>query len=291
VGDVSLLVGTAAGAYSLDDPAVPVIAGTRINHLGRDDTEWWALDGKGRIHHNGDVVASAPEHVALNCLQIGHDAIWIGATDARLYRLERGDLIEDELFADAPGRDSWYTPWGGPPDVRSMAIDASLGLFINIHVGGILRYDNTGLAPTLDQDADVHQVIAHGSRPGLVLAACARGLAQSDNGHDFSFRGEGLHAPYCRAVATIGETIVVSASTGPRTTQGRLYRADLEAGPFRPCTNGLPEWFSENLDTHCLAVLEGSVYAGLGGIVWRSADDGETWEVVASALPKITCLA
>ena len=288
---MSLLIGTAVGAFALDDPGMPVITGTRINHIARNRTGWWALDGKRRIHHNGDVMATAPEDVALNCLQVGHDAVWVGATEARLYRLEGHDLIEDEFFADAPGRAGWYTPWGGPPDVRSMAMDTSLSLFINIHVGGILRYDNTGLSSTIDMDADVHQVIAHGSRPGLILAACARGLAQSANGHDFDIRDEGLHAPYCRAVATIGDTVVVSASTGPRTTQGRLYRTGLDGGPFQACTEGLPEWFDDNLDTHCLAVWNGALYAGLAGMVWRSDDEGGTWEPVADGLPKITCLA
>ncbi|MDP9143722.1 MAG: hypothetical protein M3N43_03340, partial [Actinomycetota bacterium] len=227
----------------------------------------------------------------LNCIQVGHETVRIGATEARIYRLVGGDLIEDEGLADAPGRDEWYTPWGGPPDVRSMAVDASGTLFINIHVGGILRYDDSGLTPTLDQDADVHQVIAHPSQPGLVLAACARGLARSENGRDFAFREEGLHAPYCRAVTTVGDAVLVSASTGPRTSRARLYRADQATGPFQPCTDGLPEWFDENLDTHCLAVLGESVYAGLGDKVWRSDDEGGSWAAAAEGLPKITCLA
>ena len=288
---MSLLIGTTAGAFSLDDPDVPLISGTRINHLARDGDGWWALDGKGRIHHDGEIAGTAPEGVALNCLQIVHDVVWIGATEARLYRLEAGTLNADEFFADAPGRDQWYTPWGGPPDVRSMAMDASSTLFINVHVGGILRYDNTGLAPTIDQGADVHQVIAHPTQPGLVLAACARGLALTQNGHDFVFREEGLHAPYCRAVASIGDTVLVSASTGPRTNGGRLYRTGLDGGPFQPCLVGLPEWFGENLDTHCLAVHRGVVYAGLGGFVWRSDDEGRSWESVAEGMPKVTCLA
>jgi hypothetical protein len=288
---VNLLIGTTAGAFSLDDPATPLIAGTRINHLYRNGEEWWALDGKGRVHHDGDIVGTAPDGTAINCVEVGSDTVWIGATEAQLLRLEAGNLVEDQGFANAPGRDGWYTPWGGPPDVRSMAVDAAGSLFVNIHVGGILRYDDPGPTATLDQDADVHQVIAHPSQPELVLAACARGLAQSDNGHDFAFREEGLHAPYCRAVATIGDIVLVSASTGPRTSRGRLYRADLATGPFMPCTEGLPEWFGENLDTHCLAVLGGSAYAGLEDKVWRSDDGGGSWAEAAEGLPRITCLA
>lgn len=288
---MNLLIGTTAGAFSLDDPATPLIAGTRVNHLSRNEEEWWALDGKGRVHHDGDVVGTAPDGTAIKCLQVGSDTVWIGATEAQLYRLEAGNLVEDEGFAEAPGRDEWYTPWGGPPDVRSMAVDAAGTLFVNIHVGGILRYDESGLTPTLDQDADVHQVIAPTAQPGLVLAACARGLAQSENGRDFASREEGLHAPYCRAVATIGDTVLVSASTGPRTSRARIYRAGLTTGKFVPCANGLPEWFGENLDSHCLAVVGTSAYAGLGDKVWRSDDEGESWAEAAEGLPKITCLA
>jgi hypothetical protein len=288
---VNLYIGTAAGAFTLEDPTQQVIAGTRVNHISRQGDAWWALDGKARVHHNGNIVATAGGDVALNCVQPGDDVVWVGATQARLFRLEDADLVEDTLFADAPGRDQWYTPWGGPPDIRSMAVDASGTLFINIHVGGILRYDDTGLFPTLDQDADVHQVIAHPDRAGLVLAACARGLAQSVNGHDFEFRDDGLHASYCRALAIVGDTVLVSASTGPRTERARLYRAGLEAGPFHPCTTGLPEWFTDNLNTHCLAVADGSVFAGLGGTVWRSDDEGESWTEASADLPQITCLA
>lgn len=288
---MDLLIGTAAGMYSPDDPAEPIIGGSRINHIHRDGSSWWAVDRKGQIHQDGSILAAAPAGVALNCVGPGKETTWVGATEARLYRLEGDDLVEDEDFANAPGRDHWYTPWGGPPDVRSMAIDAAGALFVNIHVGGILRYDEGGIVPTIDQDADVHEVIAHPSRPGMVLAACALGLAQSANGADFTVRDEGLHSRYCRAVAIIGDTVLVSASTGPRTRQARLYRTRLEGGPFEACRQGLPEWFDDNLDTNCLAVVDGAVYAGHGDKVWRSDDEGESWEEIAAGLPRITCLA
>ncbi|MGH8870414.1 MAG: WD40/YVTN/BNR-like repeat-containing protein, partial [Acidimicrobiia bacterium] len=278
-------------AFSLDDPATPLIADTRINHISRDGGSWWAVDGKTRVHRDGAVVATGPDGVALNCVQPAPGTTWVGATAARLFRLEGDGLVEDETFAEAPGRDGWYTPWGGLPDVRSMAADAAGALFVNVHVGGILRYDQNGLTPTLDQDSDVHQVIAHPTRPGTVLAACARGMAFSTNGHDFEYRDDGLHATYCRAVAITGDTVLLSVSTGPRSTRARLYRAGQTAGPFRECREGLPEWFDDNLDTHCLAVVDGSVFAGHGGTVWRSDDDGETWIEVATGLPKVTCLA
>ena len=287
---MNLLIGTAAGAFSLDDPTAPFIAGTRINHIARSGPEWWALDGKSRVYHNGEVVATGSDGIALNCLRPTPSTVWVGATAARLFRLEEGHLVEDERFADASGRDQWYTPWGGPPDVRSMAVDTAGPLYVNVHVGGILRYDEGGVTPTIDQDSDVHQVIAHPSQEGVVVAACAWGMAQSSNGGDFDIRAEGLHAPYCRAVAIVSDIVLLSASTGPRSNRARLYRGSLGGGPFQDCRDGLPEWFDANLDTHCLAVLDGSVFAGHRDTVWRSDDQGETWAAVASGLPAITCL-
>jgi len=291
VDRVSLLIGTAAGMFALDDPTSPVIPDTTINHIVRDGEGWWAVDGKARIHHDGQVVANGPNGATLNCVLPIGETVWVGASSARLYRIEGGDLTEDPGFADAPGRADWYTPWGGPPDVRSMAVDKAGTLFVNVHVGGIVRCDDTGPSPTLDKDSDVHQVIADQIAEGRVLAACARGFAQSTDGRVFTYRDEGLHAPYCRAVALIGDTVLISASTGPRSNRARLYRSDLTIGPFEHCRKGLPEWFDDNLDTHCLTVLDESVFAGHGDTVWKSDDLGESWDEIASGLPRITCLA
>jgi hypothetical protein len=287
---MTLLVGTAAGLFHLDLPE-PLIPGTAINHVARTDDGWCAVDGNGGLHRNGDLVATADDDVTLNCVLPVNGDIWVGASQARLLRLEGDDLLEDDGFAAAPGRDDWYTPWGGPPDVRSMAADAAGTLFINVHVGGILRFDDEGPNPTLDQDADVHQVITDPTRTGTVLAACARGLAQSTDGQVFGYRNDGLHSPYCRAVALAGDTILISASTGPFSKQARLYRGDITSGSFEACTNGLPEWFDANLDTHCLAVVDEGAYAGQGNTVWRSDDEGVHWTEARSGLPRITCLA
>ena len=286
-----MLIGTASGLYGLGDSLEPLIDGTRINHLARDGDSWWAADGEGRIHRDAEHVASMPANATPLCIQPTPETVWIGADEARLFGLEDGSIGEDEFFADAPGRTDWHTPWGGPPDVRSMTLDADHTLYVNVHVGGILRYDNTGVVPTLDISADVHEVAAHPTAKGAVFAATARGLAQSHNGHDFDFRTGGLHANYCRAVAVANDRVFVSASTGPSTSKGRLYRGDLWEGPLEPIHEGLPEWFHGNLNTHCLILRQGDLYAGFGSAVWKSEDLGETWEIAARDLPKVTCLA
>lgn len=285
---MSLLIGTVSGASTLDGDTL--IDGVRVNHIVSHGDGWWAVDASGRIHHDAAVVAEMPDGTTAHCIQPTDQTTWVGADEARLYGLEDGELTEDEFFADAPGRDTWYTPWGAPANVRSMAVDADHTLYINVHVGGVLRYDNTGVVPTIDLHTDVHQVATHPTEKGAVFAACAYGLAVSHNGHDFDVRDDGLHAAYCRAVAVLGDRVLVSASTGPRSNRARLYRGDLWSGEFEPLTTGLPEWFETNLNTHCVVVRDGSVYTGQGNTVWRSDDEGDTWDVAASGLDRITCI-
>jgi hypothetical protein len=288
---MSLLVGTTTGAYALEETPDELIGGTRINHIARDDSGWWAVDGKGRVHRNGETVISLPSGVDGLCVQPSPETAWVGANEARLFVVDQDTVVEDEFFAAAPGRSSWHTPWGSPAAVRSMTLDADHTLYVNVHVGGILRYDNTGPVPTVDISADVHQVSAHPSMKGAVFAASARGLGASHNGHDFDFRTDGLHAPYCRAVAVLEDRVLVSASTGPRTKQGRIYAGALWEGRLDPLTSGLPEWFDDNVDTHCLIARGSTVYVGHGGEVWQSDDGGDTWDTRARGLGRITCLA
>ena len=288
---MSILVGTTAGAYLVGDSTEQLIGGTRINHIVRDGDGWCLVDGKGQINHDGEVVAKLPDGAAALCVQPGIDTIWIGSNEARLFALEDGRVSEDEFFATAPGRDSWYTPWGAPADVRSMTLDADHTLYVNVHVGGILRYDNTGLVPTVDIGSDVHEVTAHPDEQGAVFAATAKGLAVSHNGHDFDFRRNGLHAPYCRAVTVLDDRVIFSASTGPRTSQARLYTCPLWDDAVEPSSHGLPEWFDDNIDTHCLAGSGSTAHLGHGDRVWRSEDRGATWAQIADGLGSITCIA
>lgn len=286
---MTVLVGTATGMLSLRT-GDEIIGGTRINHIARDDSGWWAVDGKGRIHRDGVVTAEMPQGAVALCVQPTPETVWIGGDGARLYGLEDGVIAEDEFFAAAPGRDTWHTPWGGPPAVRSMALDADHTLYVNVHVGGILRYDDTGPVPTVDIASDVHQVAAHPTRKGAIFAASARGLGVTHNGHDFEFRRLGLHAPYCRAVAVTGDLVLVSASTGPRSDDAAVYIGELWEGPFSKVGPGLPDRFTSNVDTHCLLARAHDLYIGNGDTVWHSSDQGGTWSVALTGLPEITCL-
>jgi photosystem II stability/assembly factor-like uncharacterized protein len=166
-------------------------------------------------------------------------------------------------------------------------------VYANVHVGGIVRSRDEGETwePTIDIDADVHRVWAD---PRRVFAASALGLAVSQNrGDDWTFRTEGLEATYCRGVGLCGDTVLVSASSGPRGGRSAIYRGARAGGALERCRGGLPEWFEDNIDSSCLDAMPDTSSAAFGtadGRVFVSQDEGASWAEIASGLPAITCV-
>jgi photosystem II stability/assembly factor-like uncharacterized protein len=290
---MSALIGTTQGLFILDDPDHPVVDGP-VTALTPGATHA-LVDGRRVLWHDGDgwqpLHELDPSPRGRWVLAVG-DGVWVGTAEARILQIsDRGATVLDG-FERAPGRSGWTTPWGGPPDVRTMA-SADDRIYVNVHVGGISATDDGGVTwePLIDIGVDVHQVIT--GPDGLVLAACgAGGLARSrDHGRTWEHLTEGLHATYCRAVALAGDAVFLTASDGPFTEAGSLYRL----GPgdrFEPCEGGLPRWFDGNLDTGVLAAwADMVVLAGPDGSVWVSTDVGATWEQAAKDLPSPTAVA
>ena len=266
--------------------------------LARLGQEQWALLAGGRsLYRSTDgiqwrlIAPVGPEWPGTSLLP-APEGVFIGTEGAHLLRFSSGtDVVEG--FELVPGREGWYTPWGGPPATRSMSRAGDGTLYVNVHVGGIPRSDDEGSSwhPTIDIDADVHQVLAVG---GAVLAATALGLARSDDrGASWRFETEGLQASYSRAVAVSGGTILLSASTGPRGGRAAIYRKAFGVdGPFERCRVGLPEWFESNIDSHCLVGGDGIAAFGTDdGRVFISRNEGATWTQEAEGLPSVRCLA
>lgn len=295
-----LLVGTESGLFELGGPRgldLDALAGRAVTAIVADGDHVWVLvDGQGILRGaRGREWEEVARVEGATCLAASRDGLLVGIERARLVVVRDGAARFVEAFDRAPGRDAWYTPWGDPADVRSIAADGSTVL-VNVHVGGILRSaDGLGSwQPTLDIDADVHQVVADPGRPGLALAAAAVGLGVSeDGGTTWRFVTEGLHARYCRAVAVAGDTVLVSASTGPGGRRSALYRAPRERlAPLERCRDGLPEWFGANLDTGCVAARGGLAAFGTeDGRVYRSTDAGARWEEIAKGLPPVRAVA
>jgi hypothetical protein len=280
-------IATRDGLTHLPDQNVD-FAGHDVGAIAHDDNRWWALVDGHEVWSGSPgswkQVAIIEGH-RLNCIHPLDDGAVVGTSEARLARVGvDGDISFVNGFDEAEGRDEWFTPWGGPPDVRSLAIDGGI-MFINVHVGGILKSaDGQSFTPTIDIGSDVHEVIAPG---GTLYAATAGGLATSDDrGTTWSWAGDGLHANYCRSVAVSGDALFISASIGPYGGRSAVYRRPLDDnGTFTKCSGGLPDWFSDNIDTGCLAGREGAVaFSTSDGCVLASEDRGITWTEAASGL-------
>jgi len=293
---MTILVATGAGVHHPDHGDRPGLAGHDVTAL--DPGGKWAIaDGK-TLHHYTDAgweeVAVVPGDPA-TALVAGPSGVYVGTAGAHLSRLDDDRLVPVHGFDAAPGRETWGTPWGGPPDVRSLAVAPGGTVFVNVHVGGVVRSRDGGTTwePTMDVDNDVHQVIVD-APSGTVLVAAAVGFGQStDGGDSWRIDTTGLHATYSRAIALADRYILLTASDGPFTHRAGLYRRPLGTDtPFAKVTAGLPEWFEDNVDSHWVAARgHDAALVTQGGDVYASSDAGESWERVGSGLPTPRALA
>ena len=297
---MKLLIGARDGLRTADG-ALLGLDGRSVRALaGRPDDAWVVVDGREiwQLRDGGLrlVAAAAAGDPALTCAVPTTTSVLVGTDGAYLRYLDGPALRSVAGFDEAEGREQWFTPWGGPPATRSMAIDDEGGLYANVHVGGVLRSDDdaeTWQATALDIRTDVHQIIAPAGHDGLLLAATARGLAIShDRGDSWEMDAQGLHVTYARAVALSGSTILLSVARGPGGQDAALFRRSLDGDePFAHCRGGLPDHFDGSIDTHGL-VADGpnAVMAGPDGALYCSADSGRTWRRTLTGLPAVYAL-
>ena len=284
---VDVLVATERGLYSTRASDAVGFEGCNVTSLSPDGS--WAVVDRRELWNKAaswDLVASSD--LGLQCVLPVGDEVFAGAAEAHLLKLsgDRFDLVAG--FEDVEGRDDWFTPWGGPPDVRSIAASSSGEIYVNVHVGGIVKGDGDAKwEPTLDISADVHEVRVS---ENLVIAACAVGLAESgDAGFAWNYDHEGLHATYARAIAAGDESLFMSVSHGPRGGDAAIYRQPCDgARCFERCD--LPS-FTHNIDTGCLDASGRTVAFGTrDGEVYGTEDNGNAWSVLRDGLPAINHL-
>jgi hypothetical protein len=293
-----VLVGTVGGLFvwSGDGVEEPVLRGHSVGPiaLGGDGGAWAVVDGRA-LWRSGDHVewteVATWDGPALTCVAPVDGAAIAGTVEAHVVRATADGRIEQlDGFDALPERGKWYTPWGAPADVRSIA-EGDGTVYVNVHVGGVAASSGGASGASwaalegVDIDVDVHQVIT--GPDGLVLVATgAAGLGVSrDAGATWEWSEKGLHGTYLRAVALAGDTILVSASTGPFAKQSAVYRRDLAGGDFVRCEQGVPDWFAGQVDTHMLAATDDTVaLAAADGALYLSADRGVTWKTAATDL-------
>ncbi|MGH8888086.1 MAG: hypothetical protein ACRDYX_23645 [Egibacteraceae bacterium] len=266
-----------------------------------DDGVWAIVDDE--VVLRADVQAGGPangwkevarlDRLKARCLLPAGVRVLVGTSEAHLVEALTGSAVAS--FDQIPSRDEWYTPWGGPPDTRSLSVDGEGAVWVNVHVGGVWRAADLdgGWDEVVEVDADTHQVCCD-PQTGTTIVAAAIGFGQTrDGGQTWDWATDGLHASYCRAVAFAGSTVLVTASAGPFAGQAGIYRRPREGGvPFVRCRDGLPEWFASNIDTGCLAASGSAVVCGTDeGEVYGSQDEGRSWTLLVSGLAPVRSVA
>jgi hypothetical protein len=260
------------------------------------------VDGNALYRRSADAQWSlvVKNEFKLSCCVAAANAVFIGTDDARLLRLD-SDGTQQILtgFDRVAGREKWYAGQAivdgrvmGPPlGIRSMSAtrDGAV-LLANVHVGGVPRSTDLGATwrPSIDIDADVHQVCAHPTRTGLVIAAAAVGLCVSrDGGQTWDIEQRGLHATHCSGVAFGRDEIYVSASLDPFSERGAVYRRPIDGNePLRLVSGGFPQWTQGKADTDCIAAKDSMVAViDMSGRLYVSQDDGATWVSLDDPLP------
>ncbi len=278
-----LLVATNEGLCDLDT-CQTLVKGHTVTALAAGPKQWHALLDRrvvvrlddGEVRAVGELPGADGQSLAV----LADGTVVVGRTGARLAVVGAHAKVEDvSAFEQVPDRDHWKNPASSTPDTRSMASNGG-DLWVNVHVGGLWHSDDRGKSwqGVIEPEADIHEVRA---RSASVAVAAAVGFGWSeDGGNSWSWSTMGLHGSYLRAVCLDGDVAYVSASDGPFTRRGAVYRAPLGA-PFVRCEQCLPEWFPGNVDTGHLDAVDGRVAIGFGQTVYVSDDGGESWREIA----------
>ncbi len=298
---MSVLVVTSDGyhIFTSSGQHLTALEGHRVSGLtpGADGTWLAIVDRRGVWQHAADGTWStlATSDVDLSSLVSVAGVVFAGTYDARLLRLEGDRLRAVESFDRISNRDEWHQV-GPALNVRSMTATCDERVLLaNVHVGGIQRSTDLGdtWEPTIEVDADVHEVRAHPSDPAVVMAAAAVGLCVStDAGATWEVCTDGLPMTYARAVAFLDDVVLVSISDGPRAARAAVYRRPVAGGTLERIDEGLGDHLHGNVDTRCLATGKSrAALADEQGDVWVSDRGVEGWERIASGLPSVAGVA
>jgi hypothetical protein len=291
-----LLVGTTHGLHDLD-AGEKLVDGMAVTALAPGGVAGWygLLDRQFVVQLDEDVgdtvpAGELPEPDGQSLAVLPDGTVVVGRTAARLTIVGlHGEVRDVPAFQAVPGRDDWENPANPTPDTRTMAVGLKRW-WVNVHVGGVWWSEDAGETwhNAVEPGADVHEVRT--GIDGRVAVAAAIGFGwNADDGEPWCWTTDGLHGHYLRAVALDTDTAFVSASDGPFTKRGAVYRSRLGSS-FVRCEAGLPYRFDGNVDSGHLDAAGGRVALGFGDHVYTSEDKGQTWRVAAILPEQVTAV-
>lgn len=283
---------------ALEGPVKGLCAGEALDAVLLDGGEAVLL---GDVPRRFDTGIDAPLE-AVQILSEDPLELLVGTEGPHLYRVTADQprpTAPLEGFEGLECRASWYTPWGGPAAVRTLAGQGDW-LYADIHVGSIMRSPDLGTCwepVTPDLHEDVHQVATCPAAPKRVYANTADAVFVSeDRGDSWTRRADGLPARYGRAIAVHPQDpdcLLASVSNGPHgDAAGKLYRSTNGGRTWSHVTEGFPATVAGNIDTYHLAFdAAGHAWAVVGPDLLRSKDGGIAWDKAWTAPQNITALS
>ncbi len=205
---------------------------------------------------------------------------------AYVYRLvgEDGPAERIQAFDELECRKDWYTPWGGPPAVRTLAKTNDGFCYADIHVGSIMRSPDEGVSwepVTPELNKDVHQVVTCPADDNKVYANTANGVyVSSDRGNSWINRIEGLPVRYGTAIAvdpTDPDLMLASVQKGPRGGGAWLCRSDNGGASWTQLNEQLTET-TDRISTGCITFTDdGTAWAVIGKTLYIGREQATKW--------------
>jgi hypothetical protein len=321
-----IVVGTSAGVFH-DSGKLATGLGEQVTHqLVQYDGSLFAAAGDG-VYRSRDAGASwsrsgvdAGEVWTVGVSPHSSGTLYAGTQPAHLFvSQDAGETWREvDAFLQTPGADKWCVP-NSPLGARALAFAfdpfEAKRMWAGVEVGGVVASDDAGAhwrASWVGPNADVHLLLPHPTRKGVLFATCGYGrndanpsqpaiagpYRSDDGGATWHYLGDGMAMHYTRPmcidprsphVLTVpGVPDVRSSIRDPGGAQSMLYRSEDDGQTWRSLGDADHSPSAARLTAVAPdPETSGGVLVGTEtGEVWRVMPEA-AWTRVCDGLPAI----
>lgn len=250
------------------------------------------------------------------------DVVYAGTEPSAVWRSDDGGEHFELLRGlwDHPHRENWFPGYGGqavhtilphPADSSRVTVAMSTGgVYRTVDGGGSWAPANTGIRvpwpadPPPEYGQCIHKVAMHPDRPEQLFAQNHPGVYRSDDGGgNWVSIADGLPSDFGFPIAVHPHrpgTVYLAPLTAdehrmPPKGQLAVWRSRDAGETWESLDQGLPSepaYTAVLRDALCTddAGPAGVYFGTRDGLVYASADEGDTWSVVARHLPDVLCV-